>query len=140
MESALSQLPKLSHELAADWRNRNRDGSGPLLSRERPLRRRELFVKARNVMTDQNSHNGHEPAGAAYEGTWPGIDSRFRLIIVASLRSKQLVQGSKPRIEVNKARRRHTSIALEEVKRGLVAFTNGNPAPKDQISKVQGRA
>jgi hypothetical protein len=50
------------------------------------------------------------------------------------------VQGSKPRIEVNKARRRHTSIALEEVKRGLVAFTNGNPAPKDQISKVQGPA
>ena len=91
-------------------------------------------------MTEQNNHNGHRPAGAAYEGTWPGIDSRFRLIIVASLRSKQLVQGSKPRIEVDKARRRNTSIALEEVKRGLVAFTNVVETPSDQISKAQGAA
>jgi len=92
------------------------------------------------LMTKQKESNGHGPAGAAYEGTWPGIDSRFRLIIVASLRSKQLVQGSKPRIEVDKARRRHTSIALEEVKRGLVAFTNGKPTPNDKISKAQGPA
>lgn len=91
-------------------------------------------------MTEQNNHDGQPPAGAAYEGTWPGIDSRFRLIIVASLRSKQLVQGSKPRIEVNKARRRHTSIALEEVKRGLVAFTNVVKTPSDKISKAQGAA
>ena len=91
-------------------------------------------------MTEQNNHNGHRPAGAAYEGTWPGIDSRFRLIIVASLRSKQLVQGSKPRIEVDKGRRRNTSIALEEVKRGLVAFTTTIKTPSDQISKVQGTA
>ena len=90
-------------------------------------------------MTEQNN-NGHRPAGAAYEGTWPGIDSRFRLIIVASLRSKQLVQGSKPRIEVNKARRRNTSIALEEVKRGLVAFTNVVKTPSNQVSKAQGTA
>lgn len=87
-------------------------------------------------MTELNGHNGERPAGAAYEGTWPGIDSRFRLIIVASLRSKQLVQGSKPRIEVDKGRRRNTSIALEEVKRGLVAFTNGKPLT-DQVSKAQ---
>ena len=91
-------------------------------------------------MTEHNSHNGQRPAGAAYEGTWPGIDSRFRLIIVASLRSKQLVQGSKPRIEVDKGRRRNTSIALEEVKRGLVAFTTTIKTPSDQISKVQGTA
>jgi DNA-directed RNA polymerase omega subunit len=57
------------------------------------------------------------------EGTWPGIDSRFRLIIVAGLRTKQLLHGSKPRIEAEKGRRRNTSIAVEEVKRGLVPFT-----------------
>jgi DNA-directed RNA polymerase omega subunit len=55
--------------------------------------------------------------------TWPGIDSRFRLIIVAGLRTKQLLHGSSPRIEADLKRRRHTSIALEEVKRGLVPFT-----------------
>jgi len=91
-------------------------------------------------MTEQNNYNGHRPAGAAYEGTWPGIDSRFRLIIVASLRSKQLVQGSKPRIEVDKGRRRNTSIALEEVKRGLVAFTNGDKNANDQSNGAKGTA
>jgi DNA-directed RNA polymerase omega subunit len=61
--------------------------------------------------------------GVANEGTWPGIDSRFRLIIVAGLRTKQLLHGSKPRIEALSTRKRNTSIAVEEVKRGLVSFT-----------------
>jgi DNA-directed RNA polymerase omega subunit len=54
---------------------------------------------------------------------WPGIDSRYRLIVVAALRSKQLVRGAHPRIEADPRKRRNTSIALEEVKRGLVPFT-----------------
>jgi DNA-directed RNA polymerase omega subunit len=54
------------------------------------------------------------------------IDSRFRLIVVAGLRTKQLLQGSKPRIESNTARRRNTSIALEETRRGMVPFTIRN--------------
>ncbi len=57
---------------------------------------------------------------------WPGIDSHFRLIVVAALRSKQLLNGSAARIESHPLRRRNTSIALEEVKRGLVHFTTGN--------------
>lgn len=74
--------------------------------------------------------NGKVLTGVANEGTWPGIDSRFRLIIVAGLRAKQLLHGSKPRVEANKARRRNTSIAVEEVKRGLVPFTTTDPIPK----------
>ena len=57
---------------------------------------------------------------------WPKIDSHFRLIVVAALRSKQLVNGSVARIESHPLRRRNTSIALEEVKRGLVHFTTRN--------------
>ena len=57
------------------------------------------------------------------EGTWPGIDTRFRLIVVSALRSKQLQRGALPRIIPDPLRRRNTSIALEEVKRGLVPFT-----------------
>jgi DNA-directed RNA polymerase omega subunit len=72
---------------------------------------------------NNGKENGKSATGAATEGTWPGIDSRFRLIIVAGLRTKQLLHGSKPRIEADKARHRNTSIALEEVKRGLVKFT-----------------
>jgi DNA-directed RNA polymerase omega subunit len=54
---------------------------------------------------------------------WPGIDSMYRLIVVAALRNKQLLRGAHPRIEADSRRRRNTSIALEEVKRGLVPFT-----------------
>jgi DNA-directed RNA polymerase omega subunit len=74
-------------------------------------------------MITKEKLNGNGLTGVANEGTWPGIDSRFRLIIVAGLRTKQLLHGSKPRIEADKSRRRNTSIALEEVKRGLVKFT-----------------
>jgi DNA-directed RNA polymerase omega subunit len=68
------------------------------------------------------SNNGN--LGAIEEiQQWPGIDSHFRLIIVAALRSKQLMRGSMARIEADPLRRRNTSVALEEVKRGLVSFT-----------------
>jgi DNA-directed RNA polymerase subunit K/omega len=43
--------------------------------------------------------------------------------VVAALRSKQLLNGSPARIEFDPLRRRNTSIALEEVRRGLVNFT-----------------
>ena len=58
------------------------------------------------------------------DGAWPGIDSRFRLVLVAAQRSKQLQRGSRPRIGADPNRRRNTSIALEEVKLGLVPFVN----------------
>ena len=86
-----------------------------------------LRIRIRKALKNQimsiEKSNGNKLTGVANEGTWPGIDSRFRLIIVAGLRTKQLLHGSKPRIEEDKRRRRNTSIALEEVKRGLVAFT-----------------
>jgi len=63
---------------------------------------------------------------------WPGIDAHFRLIIVAAKRSKQLVRGATARIEPDPLRRRNTSIALEEVKRGLVPFTIFDP---DQVAE-----
>jgi DNA-directed RNA polymerase omega subunit len=70
---------------------------------------------------DQSTHNGF--SHISNEEEWPGVDSRYRLIVVAALRAKQLLRGSVPRIEVDTRRRRNTSIALEEVKRGLVPFT-----------------
>lgn len=58
---------------------------------------------------------------------WPGIDAQFRLIILAAQRSKQLVRGATARIGPDPLRRKTTSIALEEVKRGLVPFTIFEP-------------
>jgi DNA-directed RNA polymerase omega subunit len=55
----------------------------------------------------------------------PETDSRFRLIVVAALRAKQLLRGARPRIDADPLKRRNTSIALEEVRQGLVPFTVG---------------
>ena len=49
--------------------------------------------------------------------------SRFRAVVVAALRVKQLRRGSKPRIEPDPDRHKDTSIAVEEVRRGLITFT-----------------
>lgn len=53
---------------------------------------------------------------------WPGIVSRFQLVILAGLRSKQLLRGAQPRIAVDRLKRRNTSIALEELRRGVIPF------------------
>jgi DNA-directed RNA polymerase omega subunit len=53
----------------------------------------------------------------------PGENSRFREVVLAGLRAKQLLRGSKPRIEPHPDKRKHTTIAVEEVRRGLISFT-----------------
>lgn len=75
---------------------------------------------------DVMDKNGSDGLKIAIGDEWPGIDSRFRLIVVAALRSKQLLSGSAPRIHADPLRRRNTSIALEEVKQGLVRFVNSD--------------
>src|ERR687891_114019 len=60
-----------------------------------------------------------------YEG-WPGIVSRFQLVLLAGRRSKQLFMGAQPRIPADPLKRRNTSIALEELRRGLVPFSGQN--------------
>jgi DNA-directed RNA polymerase omega subunit len=72
------------------------------------------------TIIDRDTHNGF--SHISNEENWPGIDSRYHLVVVATLRSKQLLRGALPRIEVEPRRSRNTSIALEEVKRGLVSF------------------
>jgi DNA-directed RNA polymerase omega subunit len=94
------------------------------------------------MRTDRSTHDGF--SHISNEEQWPGVDSRYRLIVVAALRAKQLLRGATSRIEVDPQRRRNTSIALEEVKRGLVPFTilqedhkendndNGSPLKLDE--------
>lgn len=73
-------------------------------------------------MDETNKKEDKALDGATNEEQWPGIDSRYRLIVVAALRSKQLLRGASPRITADPLKRRNTSIALEEVKQGLVPF------------------
>ena len=53
----------------------------------------------------------------------PELDSKYRLIIVAAQRSKQLQRGARPRVELDPQKHKPTRIALEEVERGKVRFS-----------------
>jgi DNA-directed RNA polymerase omega subunit len=53
----------------------------------------------------------------------PVMDSKYRMIIVAAQRSKQLQRGARPRVDMDTQRHKTTRIALEEVQQGMVPFT-----------------
>jgi DNA-directed RNA polymerase omega subunit len=74
-------------------------------------------MTTKDKATNDDAGDGAIPAGESV------MDSRFRLIVVAALRSKQLLHGATPRIVPDPLRRRNTSIALEEIRQGLVPFT-----------------
>ena len=63
----------------------------------------------------------------AEETQAPEIDSKYRLIILAAKRSKQLQRGARPRIDIDTVKHKNTRIALEEVMRGRVNFTLTEP-------------
>ncbi|MCI0336741.1 MAG: DNA-directed RNA polymerase subunit omega [Acidobacteria bacterium] len=48
------------------------------------------------------------------------IDSKYRKILIAAKRSKQIQRGARPRINLSGSK--PTRIALEEVERGLINF------------------
>jgi DNA-directed RNA polymerase subunit omega len=66
-------------------------------------------------------------AGATVEAETPAdgrpfIDSKYRMIIVAAQRSKQLQRGARPRVDMDTQRHKSTRVALEEVQQGKVNF------------------
>ena len=85
----------------------------------------------REVKRLMNNTSWNDFSSSTSEGYWPGIDSMYQLIVVAALRSKQLTRGAPARIEADPRRHRNTTIALEEVKRGLVPFAITEGAKKN---------
>ena len=63
----------------------------------------------------------------------PEIDSKYRLIILAAQRSKQLQRGARPRIEIDPAKHKPTRIALEEVVQGKVVFHATHDGDEPQL-------
>jgi DNA-directed RNA polymerase subunit omega len=61
-------------------------------------------------------------SGLIEESPGPEMDSKYRMIIVAAKRSKQLQRGAQPRIEIDSQKHKPTRVALEEVVRGKVHF------------------
>jgi DNA-directed RNA polymerase omega subunit len=53
------------------------------------------------------------------KGQTPKIDSKYRKILIAAKRSKQIQKGAQPRVRVNG---KPTRVALEEINQGLVQF------------------
>lgn len=52
----------------------------------------------------------------------PAVDSKYRLILLAAQRSKQLQKGAVPRINADIRKTKPTRIALEELNRRKVNF------------------
>ncbi len=52
----------------------------------------------------------------------PLMDSKYRMILVAAQRSKQLQRNARPRVGMDPNKHKPTRIALEEVKKELVNF------------------
>jgi DNA-directed RNA polymerase omega subunit len=50
------------------------------------------------------------------------VDSKYRLILIAAQRSKQLQRGAKNRVPLDPAKHKTTRIALEEVKQKLIDY------------------
>ena len=72
---------------------------------------------AKAVGAAEKNVKAEEDAGAQ-----PEIDSKYRLIIVAAQRSKQLQRGARARVEMDVQRHKPTRVALEEVAQGKVNF------------------
>lgn len=70
--------------------------------------------------TQTNKEDQTEPV---VEKQTPALDSKYRLIIVAAQRSKQLQRGARARVEIDNQQHKHTRIALLEVEQGKVDFT-----------------
>jgi chaperonin GroEL len=54
---------------------------------------------------------------------WTRSNLTIPAVVVAALRVKQLRRGSKPRVELDDKKHKDTSIPVEEVRRGLISFT-----------------
>ena len=72
-----------------------------------------------------------ETETATEETAAPEIDSKYRLIILAAKRSKQLQRGARPRIDIDALKHKNTRIALEEVMQGRVNFSKTNDGEEE---------
>lgn len=53
----------------------------------------------------------------------PEIDSKYRLIILAAQRSKQLQRGAQSRVDIDTRKNKPTRVALKEIEKGKINFS-----------------
>jgi DNA-directed RNA polymerase subunit omega len=71
---------------------------------------------------EENIENGDAANAAEEAKVTPEIDSKYRLILLAAQRSKQLQKGANPRVTADPRKTKSTRIALEEFKQKKVHF------------------
>lgn len=69
-----------------------------------------------------NNEENIETGETTEEKVTPEIDSKYRLILLAAQRSKQLQKGATPRVTADPRKTKSTRIALEEFKQKKVHF------------------
>lgn len=79
----------------------------------------EKTTKNKSV-DDQNINDGNEHE--YQEENNREVDSKYRMILIAAQRSKQLQRGATARVTLDAAKHKNTRIALEEVKNKKVDF------------------
>lgn len=65
----------------------------------------------------------------------PEIDSKYRKIILAAQRSKQLQRGANPRVDMDPRKSKATRIAMRELEDGKVDFEITPSATSTEESK-----
>lgn len=78
-------------------------------------------------MADKSKKEKEEPIeqpedAAADSREVPEIDSKYRMILLAAQRSKQLQRGANPRVVADIKKNKPTRIAMEEIKQKKVYF------------------
>ncbi len=82
------------------------------------LHGQKIKKMAKANVPETNPNDDHIP-----ERQSPSLDSKYRMIIVAAQRSKQLQRGARPRVELDSQPHKHTRIALAEAEQGKIEFT-----------------
>lgn len=73
-------------------------------------------------MADKKQEITEETEAVNYDFDNPEIDSKYRLILIAAQRSKQLQRGAHTRIDSDPRKIKPTRIAMEEIKQNKVKF------------------
>ena len=71
--------------------------------------------------TLETSENLENPENTAPK-VQPAIDSKYRMIILAAQRSKQLQRGATPRVELDPRKTKMTRIAMREIEEKKINF------------------
>lgn len=70
----------------------------------------------------------------------PEIDSKYRMIILAAQRSKQLQRGATVRVDADPRKTKATRIALKEFEQRKVNFSFTDPQPEPEPVKAKSKA